>query len=172
MDCPPGIQLLHSLKNSVTGGSSIFVDSYHAAKLLKERHPEDYEILTTTPVTFHYVNDGHHMYYRRPTIVVGEDQNSGQAWNMHVNYAPPFQGPMDHLSAKDAKRFYQAFQRFADVVEDPKLRYELTLQPGQLGNGINPFWRMSSAQLMHVYCSLICQSTCPPWKNRIRSNQW
>lgn len=113
------------------------MDSYHAAKLLKERYPEDYDILTKTPVTFHYVNDGHHMYYRRPTIVVGEDQSSGPAWNMHVNYAPPFQGPMDHLSPKDAKRFYQAFQRFADVVEDPKLRYELTLQPGQLGKQCN-----------------------------------
>ncbi|KAI9315257.1 hypothetical protein BX666DRAFT_2019901 [Dichotomocladium elegans] len=131
LDCPPGIQLLHSLKNTVTGGASIFVDSYHAVEMMKEQHPEDYEVLTKTPVTFHYVNDGHHMYYRRPTIVTGEKQ-SGPAWDMHVNYAPQFQGPMDHLSAADAKKFYRAFQRFADFIENDTLRFQLTLKPGQL----------------------------------------
>ncbi|KAI9490583.1 hypothetical protein BDB00DRAFT_837149 [Zychaea mexicana] len=131
LDCPPGVQLLHSLKNSVTGGSSIFVDSYRAVELLKEQHPEDYAILCKTPVTFHYINDGHHMYYRRPTIVTGEEQG-GAAWDMHVNYSPQFQGPMDHLSPTEATQYYRAFQRFADLIQDDSLRYELTLQPGQL----------------------------------------
>lgn len=135
MDCPPGIQLLHSLKNEVTGGASIFVDSFRAVELLREKYPEDYHVLTTVPVTFHYVNNGHHMHYRRPTIVTGEDK-SGPAWDMHVNYAPPFQGPMDHLSPSKAKEFYRAFQRFADLIEDERLRFELTLKPGQLGNPV------------------------------------
>ncbi|KAI9033821.1 hypothetical protein CLU79DRAFT_725613 [Phycomyces nitens] len=131
LDSPPGIQLLHSLQNTVTGGASIFVDSYRAAEMLKEQFPKDYEILQKTPVAFHYLNNGHHMYYRRPTLVTGEDQ-SGPAWDMHVNYAPQFQGPMDHLSPAEAKEFYRAYQRFADFVEDEKLRFQLTLQPGQL----------------------------------------
>ncbi|KAF7722508.1 hypothetical protein EC973_003070 [Apophysomyces ossiformis] len=125
------MQLLHSLKNSVTGGSSIFVDSFRAVELLKENHPEDYAVLKETPVTFHYLNNGHHQYHRRPTIVTGED-HSGPAWNMHVNYAPQFQGPMDHLSPAQARSFYRAFQRFADYIEDDRLRYEITLQPGEL----------------------------------------
>ncbi|CAO3607620.1 unnamed protein product [Cunninghamella blakesleeana] len=136
LDCPPGIQLLHSLKNSVTGGSSIFLDSFKAVELLKEQYPEDYQVLVDTPVTFHYINNGHHMYYRRPTIVTNDGYTKGDphlsSWQMHVNYAPPFQGPMDHLSPKEMKRFYQAFQRFADFVEMESLRYEITLQPGQL----------------------------------------
>ncbi|CAO3622974.1 unnamed protein product [Mucor hiemalis] len=131
LDSPPGIQLLHSLKNSVTGGASIFVDSFRAVELLKEKHPEDYEILKSTPVTFHYLNNGHHMYYKRPTIVTDEPQ-SGPAWASHVNYAPQFQGPMDELSPAEAKKFYGAFQKFADFIEDDSLRYQLTLQPGQL----------------------------------------
>lgn len=98
--------------------------------MLKAQYPDDYQVLTSTPVTFHYVNDGHHMYYRRPTIVAGEND---AAWDMHVNYAPQFQGPLDHLSPEEGKRFYRAFQRFADFIEDEKLRFQLTLQPGQLG---------------------------------------
>ncbi|KAF7722506.1 hypothetical protein EC973_003068 [Apophysomyces ossiformis] len=130
-DNPPGIQLLHCLKNSVTGGASTFVDSLRAVELLKKNFPQDYEILKETPVTFHYVNDGHHQYRRRPTIVVGED-HSGPAWDVGVNYAPQSFGPMDHLSPAQTKAFYAAFQRFADHIEDSRLRYEITLQPGQL----------------------------------------
>lgn len=131
MDSPPGIQLLHSLKNNVTGGASIFVDSFRAVEQLKERYPQDYQILKETPVTFHYINNGHHMFYKRPTIVTNE-HHSGPAWDSHVNYAPQFQGPMDDLSPNGAKKFYGAFQKFADLVEDNSLRYQLTLQPGQL----------------------------------------
>ncbi|GAB5585988.1 hypothetical protein Unana1_00888 [Umbelopsis nana] len=130
-EAPPGLQLLHSLKNSVTGGSSIFVDSFKAVEIMKKEHPEDYTALKEIPVTFHYVNDGHHMYYRRPTIVNDKFQEGG-SWGMHVNYAPPFQGPLDIDDPKDAKRFYRAFQTFADIVEDQNLRFELTLQPGEL----------------------------------------
>ncbi|KAI8370459.1 uncharacterized protein BYT42DRAFT_89433 [Radiomyces spectabilis] len=131
LDCPPGVQLLHSLKNSVKGGASIFVDSFRAVELMKEQYPEDYQVLKDTLVTFHYINDGHHMYYRRPTIVTDE-KHSGPAWDMHVNYAPQFQGPIDELSPTETKRFYHAFQRFADFIEDEKLRYQITLQPGEL----------------------------------------
>ncbi|KAG0933132.1 hypothetical protein G6F57_010942 [Rhizopus arrhizus] len=131
LDSPPGVQLLHSLKNSVTGGASIFVDSFRAVELLKSQYPEDYKILKSTPVTFHYVNNGHHMYYKRPTIV-DDEQHSGLAWSSHVNYAPQFQGPLDDLTPTESKKFYQAFQRFADFIEDDSLRYQLTLQPGEL----------------------------------------
>ncbi|PHZ16311.1 Clavaminate synthase-like protein [Rhizopus microsporus ATCC 52813] len=131
LDSPPGVQLLHSLKNSVTGGSSIFVDSFRAVELLKAKYPEDYQVLKSTPVTFHYLNNGHHMYYKRPTIV-DDEEHSGTAWASHVNYAPQFQGPLDDLSPEKTRQFYRAFQRFADFVEDESLRFELTLQPGQL----------------------------------------
>ncbi|KAI8577400.1 hypothetical protein K450DRAFT_212882 [Umbelopsis ramanniana AG] len=130
-EAPPGLQLLHSLKNSVTGGSSIFVDSFKAVEIMKTEHFDDYTALKEIPVTFHYVNDGHHMYYRRPTIVDDKAQEGG-SWGMHVNYAPPFQGPLDIDDPLEAARFYKAFQTFADIIEDRNLRFELTLQPGQL----------------------------------------
>ena len=36
------------------------------------------------------------------------------------------------MSPEKTKQFYRAFQRFADFIEDESLRFELTLQPGQL----------------------------------------
>lgn len=39
---------------------------------------------------------------------------------------------MDDLTPAESKQFYGAFQKFADFIEDDSLRYQLTLQPGQL----------------------------------------
>jgi alpha-ketoglutarate-dependent taurine dioxygenase len=71
------------------------------------------------------------MYYKRPTIVTGEEA-SGPAWDSHVNYAPQFQGPMDDLTPAEARKFYGAFQKLADFIETDSLRFQLTLQPGDL----------------------------------------
>lgn len=123
-EAPPGLQFLHSLKNSVKGGESIFLDSFKAADILKTSHPEDYEILKRVPVTFHYINDGHHMHFRRPTIV----ENDLNEHRM-VYYAPPFQGPIE-VEDELIEPFYRAFRKFADILNDPKLIYTTLLRPG------------------------------------------
>ncbi|KAJ3023329.1 hypothetical protein HKX48_003613 [Thoreauomyces humboldtii] len=121
-ESPPGLQLLHSLKNSVTGGASIFLDSFRAASILKATDPTSYKALTEIPVTFHYINAGQHMHFRRPTIVEGDNNEP-----LMVYYAPPFQGPLEH---EDAGRFYKAFQAFVKVLKEPELMYKTLLRPG------------------------------------------
>ncbi len=50
-EAPPGLQFLHCLKNSVKGGSSLFLDSYLAVDILKQENKEAYEALTGTICT-------------------------------------------------------------------------------------------------------------------------
>ncbi|KAJ3163512.1 hypothetical protein HDU86_000092 [Geranomyces michiganensis] len=123
-EAPPGLQLLHSLKNSVTGGASIFLDSFKAATILKQQNPEAYRALLEIPVTFHYINDGHHMHFRRPTIVENDANEP-----LMVYYAPPFQGPLE-CSTDQVERFYPAFQAFADIMQDPALTFKMMMRPG------------------------------------------
>ncbi|KAF9946738.1 hypothetical protein BGZ72_011190 [Mortierella alpina] len=125
MEAPPGLQLLHSLENSVPGGTSIFMDSFKAVELLKKEHPEDYKILTTVPNTFHYRNADHHLHYNRTTIV--EDRMND---SLTVNYAPPFQGPLE-LPAEQVQGFYRALRRFAGYIERPDLQFRHTMRPGE-----------------------------------------
>ncbi|KAF9926063.1 hypothetical protein FBU30_004284 [Linnemannia zychae] len=125
MEAPPGLQLLHSLENSVPGGTSIFMDSFKAVELLRQEHPEDYEILCKTPNTFHYKNDSHHLHYNRPTIVVDPLNDT-----LTVNYAPPFQGPLE-LSADQMHGFYRALKKFAAYIEREDLQFSHTMRPGQ-----------------------------------------
>ncbi|CAG8707593.1 14568_t:CDS:1, partial [Dentiscutata heterogama] len=137
-ESPPGLQFLHCLKNSVKGGCSIFADSFTAVQRFKSAYPADFLLLTQTPLTFHYINDGHHMHYKRPIIAM--DQFNEE---FCVNYAPPFQGPIESLlpehplfynEENDIKifQFYQAYKRFCSFIEDDDLKFKLTLEPGEL----------------------------------------
>ncbi|KAI8929804.1 hypothetical protein BC831DRAFT_497103 [Entophlyctis helioformis] len=123
-EAPPGLQFLHSLQNSVTGGESIFLDSFRVVEMLKMYHPDHYQTLTQVPVTFHYINDGHHMHFRRPTIIP-DSPNDG----LQVFYAPPFQGPLE-MEPNQVDAFYAAFKAFDDLVAREDLVYTTLLQPG------------------------------------------
>ncbi|RKP07520.1 taurine catabolism dioxygenase TauD, TfdA family-domain-containing protein [Thamnocephalis sphaerospora] len=140
-ESPPGLQLLHCLANSVTGGSSVFADSYRAALELRQRSPEDFEVLRSVPVTFHYKNDGHHMKFRRPTIIAADDDATfsapgtighlAQNSPLMVNYAPPFQGALEVADVQTQRAFYRAFVHFESILMDPAMRIEYTLQEGE-----------------------------------------
>ncbi|KAF8895870.1 gamma-butyrobetaine hydroxylase [Gymnopilus junonius] len=124
---PPRYQILHCLRNQVIGGTSIFVDALQAARVLRTTHPTDFEVLTKTPVSFHYVNDGHHLHREHSTIELSSSTQSPQPEISHINYSPPFQAP---LPLNTPKEFYPAFARFADLLNDPKNTFEYTLREG------------------------------------------
>ncbi|KAJ3243111.1 hypothetical protein HDU78_000805 [Chytriomyces hyalinus] len=131
-DSPPGIQFLHSLKNSVTGGESIFLDSYKAAQMLKAESPHHYKTLTRLPVTFHYDNDGHLMKQHRYTITEN-DINSDAPDGMRVFYSPPFQGPLEHVRTdKDMSALVEAMRAFEDILRRPDMTFEIRMEAGML----------------------------------------
>ncbi|KIJ64805.1 hypothetical protein HYDPIDRAFT_89795 [Hydnomerulius pinastri MD-312] len=130
---PPRYQILHCLRNRVVGGTSIFVDGVHAASVLRKSHPADFDILATTPVPFHYINDGHHLHHEHPTIELetpssADASDSSEVPIKHLNYSPPFQAPL--LPDSTPSSFYTALGRFAALLDDPTNRMEYTLREG------------------------------------------
>ncbi|KXS18639.1 Clavaminate synthase-like protein [Gonapodya prolifera JEL478] len=124
-ESPPGLQLLHSLQNTVTGGSSFFSDSFAAAERLRTAHPDEFAALTQVPVTFHYDNNGHHLRFRHPTI---SDYDGNEP--MRVYYAPPFQGTLE-CEPEMVDTWYRAFARFREFTERPEMLYTHRLEPGE-----------------------------------------
>lgn len=72
------------------------------------------------------------MHKRRPTIVE-DPYDEGPAWAAHINYSPPFQGPLEIEDPKEIEKWYSAFRKFAGIVEDESLRYQMTLAEGECG---------------------------------------
>ena len=127
---PPRYQFLHCLRNRVEGGFSIFVDALNAANTLRTSFPSYFDILTTTPVSFHYINDGHHLHYDHPTIQLGLFPNGcGVLPVQFVNYAPPFQAP---LHPSTPPQFYDALEKFVQILENPENRFKYLLKEGDV----------------------------------------
>jgi gamma-butyrobetaine dioxygenase len=53
-ESPPRFQILHCLRNRIHGGTSLFVDAFAAAEMLRVSHPLDFKCLVTAPVPFQY----------------------------------------------------------------------------------------------------------------------
>ncbi|KAL1742998.1 hypothetical protein HDZ31DRAFT_41938 [Schizophyllum fasciatum] len=120
---PPQYQILHCLRNRVRGGTSVFVDAFHAAAALRTAHPDAFALLAATPVPFHYINDGHHLHCAHPTLELAPD---GRAVR-HVNYSPPFQAP---LLLGTPPAFYGALGTFTGLLGERARAYEYTLREG------------------------------------------
>ncbi|KZS95802.1 Clavaminate synthase-like protein [Sistotremastrum niveocremeum HHB9708] len=119
---PPKYQMLHSLRNRVKGGLSAFVDGFHASHRLRESSPDMFATLTTTPVHFHYDNDGHYHYNCHPTIELEQDEVR------QINYSPPFQAP---LMPNTPVKFYDALRRFSDLLSDDSVIFKRKMSEGE-----------------------------------------
>ncbi|KAJ7594453.1 hypothetical protein C8J56DRAFT_1161064 [Mycena floridula] len=124
---PPQFQILHCLLNKVIGGESIFLDAFNAAHQLNE---QDFEVLSSHPVRFHYVNDGHSLHYEHPTIELWGPQSTerpGERSIKYINYSPPFQAP---LPLSTDRNFYESLGRFEKLLDKPENSYRYTLEEG------------------------------------------
>jgi len=103
---------------------------------LRKTHPEDFNILATTAVPFHYINDGHHLHYEHPTIelaplsthIATSTADDSTPEIRHINYSPPFQAPL--LLDSTPPAFYDALGRYAALLDDPKNILDYTLREG------------------------------------------
>lgn len=128
---PPRYQILHSLRNRVVGGMSVFVDAIQAASTLRAINPKAFEILASTPVSFNYINDGHHLHHSHPTIELAAfaaTESLEEPRINHINYSPPFQAPLPLSTTPPA--FYPALSEFTSLLDQPGLKYEYLLQEG------------------------------------------
>lgn len=146
MNDPPGLQLLHCLTNTCKGGESMFSDTMKAAHHFRSKRPEDFNILSTFPVSFHYVNDGKSYVATRPTFEVNHIRKAKTVVR-YVNWSPPFQDVLRHTQYdafaehspsidKDGadhwlRKFISASRAFSKEIESERNVLELKLEPGQ-----------------------------------------
>jgi gamma-butyrobetaine dioxygenase len=110
----PGLQLLHCLSNQVRrGGESILIDALAAAEEFRKLAPNYFDTLVTCPATFIKQREGADMVYRRPHIVL-DDQ---QAVVVAVNWSPPFEGPLS-IAPGHVEDYYRAYAAFSYMLDN------------------------------------------------------
>ncbi|MCU7820615.1 phosphonate degradation HD-domain oxygenase [Kitasatospora sp. DSM 101779] len=123
-DPVPTLQLLHCLENAAEGGDSGLVDGFAAADLLRTEAPEDFALLTRTPVPFVFRDRTTELHAERPLI---ETDALGRIREIRFNNRSI--GTL-RLPAADLDAFYAAYRRFAAITLRPELLLAFRLDPG------------------------------------------
>jgi trimethyllysine dioxygenase len=121
----PGLQLLHCLHFSGSGGDSILVDGFRIADELRATDPEAYETLASIEVTGQYIGDGAHLVATRP--VLRHDQGRLVQVTFNNYDRAPFRLPDAEMRA-----FYRALKAFEGLANDPRLQWRHPLRPGEV----------------------------------------
>lgn len=130
-ESPPGLQLLHFIKNECAGGENLFSDGFAAAQFVKQNDPVAYQALLKYPVNYHYTRDSEYYYYSHPVVVENADAQGFK----EVNYSPQFQAPFttgispnspteDQQLFQDFLRGYEMFEQF---INDPQNQLRLKM---------------------------------------------
>lgn len=125
-DPVPTLQLLHCLIAAPEGGASRFADGFLAAERLRSSDPEAFTVLTDAEVLFRFRSDEVHLEARSPIIQVGRDGAVTAIRVNHRSMEPP------DLPSEMLEGFYDAYRRFAELLDDPESSIEVTLRPGDL----------------------------------------
>lgn len=140
---PPGLQLLHCLQNSCTGGESVFADTFKAVDVLRKEQPRFVERLTRSKIRYGYSNAGHFYSDDKPVIKLGNKKHGpiSRVFNAadpefmeNVDctfWSPPFINSIaDAAHDGDTAEFIQACKAFADIMQRPEMIHETKLEAG------------------------------------------
>lgn len=145
MQQPPRLQLLHCLKASDTGGTSLFSDSYNAAQKLYTVNEPNFRALVEEDINFHYDNDSQH-YHQTRRVIEFDDTPSVKADGTSrrdiahrikaVNWSPPFQGPFHDTGgyvqlSQHVRRWHKAARSFRGFTDSEQAVYARQMPPGE-----------------------------------------
>jgi gamma-butyrobetaine dioxygenase len=122
-DPTPTLQLLHCLASSADGGENTLVDSFRVAQDLSAT---ELELLTRYPIRFRYADGETELEAEVPVISL-DARGEVSAVHYNTRSAQAFRLPEDVVGP-----YYEAYQRFGRMLEQPAYRIQFKLAPGDL----------------------------------------
>ncbi|XP_071957923.1 gamma-butyrobetaine dioxygenase-like [Antedon mediterranea] len=143
MSLTPGVVLLHCLSlPACTGGENWLVDGFYAAKVLKEKDPQAYDILTKVKMEHGITGIEHGSYFEhrmsKPTISLNEEGDPVCiSYHEHLRTSN-----VSASSVEEVAEFYRALKIFSDILYDPENMYKRRLLEGEI-------FTVSNIRLLH-----------------------
>ncbi|TPJ29542.1 gamma-butyrobetaine dioxygenase [Mesorhizobium sp. B2-8-3] len=126
-DPVPTLQILACIENTVEGGESSVVDGFAVAAALQAENPDGFRLLSSYPARFEYAgSSGVRLQSKRPMIELGPD---GELICIRFNnrsLAPAVDVPFAEMD-----KYYAAYRRFAELIEDPAFEVTFKLEAGE-----------------------------------------
>nr|XP_019940938.1 PREDICTED: trimethyllysine dioxygenase, mitochondrial [Paralichthys olivaceus] len=129
---PCGIQVFHCLKHEGTGGRTLLVDGFYAAEKLRQRSPENFELLSRVPIKHEYIentdNHQNHMNGVGPVLNV-------YPWNDEVyliRYNNYDRSVINTVPHDVVQRWYEAHRELTTELRRPENELWVKLTPGKV----------------------------------------
>lgn len=135
---PPGVQLLHCIKQTVTGGDSEIVDGFNVCQKLKEKNPRAFQILSSTFVDFTDIGVDYCDFSVQSKHKIIELDDKGQVTRINFNNATRdtvFDVPVERVQP-----FYAALKEFVDLMNCKESKFTFKMNPGDVITFDN--WRL------------------------------
>ena len=126
-DPAPTVQVLYCLESSAAGGDNMVVDGFAAAQRLRDENAAYFDLLASHCARFEYAGEaGVCLTARRPMIDLAPDGAlQGVRFN-NRSAAAITDVPFDQMSD-----YYDAYRRFAEIIDDPSMQVSFRLNPGE-----------------------------------------
>jgi trimethyllysine dioxygenase len=129
---PCGLQLFHLLSHTDgSGGSTLLVDGFYVATILKELHPEYYNMLSTIPIPSHAAGEPDSLYRPKPESgypVLGHDATTGEL--VQVRWNNDDRSVMKGLQGSMVEKWYEAIRTWNKLLRSPDSEHWVQLVPG------------------------------------------
>ncbi|XP_042302331.1 gamma-butyrobetaine dioxygenase [Sceloporus undulatus] len=127
---PPGIQFLHCIKQTPTGGESEVVDGFHVANKLKEVNPQAFQILTSTFVDFTDVGVDYCDFSMQSKQRIIDVDEKGQV--IRINFNNATRDTIFDIPAEKVKPFYAALKEYVNLLNSADNKYIYKMKPGEI----------------------------------------
>ncbi|KAM9301616.1 gamma-butyrobetaine dioxygenase [Gastrophryne carolinensis] len=135
---PPGVQFLHCLKQSETGGESEVVDGFQVCKQLKKQNPDAFNILTSTQIDFTDIGVDYCDFSLQSKQRIIELDHSGSL--LRINFNNATRDSVLNTPAEQVQQFYSSLKDFVKLMNMPENTFCYKLNPGQVVTFDN--WRI------------------------------
>ncbi|KAG0361424.1 hypothetical protein BGZ54_009103 [Gamsiella multidivaricata] len=129
---PAGLQMFHLLYHDGEGGHNLLVDGFHCAKVLKEKYPQSYKVLSEIGVPSHSAGDAatHIIPTPRRNPILNHDPDTQDL--VQVRFNNDDRSTLDHLDPSQVDAFYSALFDWNEVLTDEKHMLWTKFQPGRV----------------------------------------
>lgn len=165
---PAGLQFFHNLTPGVQGGNSVFLDGFNAAEILKEKHPEHYEALTTLRISGTQQGEDTEILYASPLSNPVIELHPVTKKLFRIRYNNHDRDILSNLTLEQVEQYYTALHAWAEIIWDNKHILELKLEPGMTVGFDN--WRVLHGRRSFVGMRRLCSAYIGVdyWRSRLR----
>ncbi|TEA41017.1 gamma-butyrobetaine dioxygenase [Neophocaena asiaeorientalis asiaeorientalis] len=135
---PPGVQLLHCIKQTVTGGDSEIVDGFNVCQKLKEKNPWAFQILSSTFVDFTDIGVDYCDFSVQSKHKIIELDDKGQV--VRINFNNATRDTIFDVPVERVQPFYAALKEFVDLMNCKEFKFTFKMNPGDVITFDN--WRL------------------------------